>query len=454
MMNFNIEKFGKFLTVALILVSISPIYYLGQLYEKSHLLVDIEEDRHKMQMVSSELRQSSNDLTKHARLYVATGDVSYRDNYYEILFIRDGKSKRPYKYENIYWDLQEPLRSQRHPRKEKENLINCLHNLPFKDDQFRFLEMSKNNSDDLVNMEKQAFKLMEANMQSEAIALLFSKKYLKAKEKIMLPIDKFLLSLEKSTSTKIKSCNNTVDGIYNKIFLTIAFGIAFFILIIYVLRKKLLIPIASLTESITAYELGKELNKPTIFYDDELGLMTKKFYYMKERLDERFEAITQLSLTDPLTQIKNRRAFFELGDDYLRLASRYSHSLSLFIIDIDFFKNVNDTYGHLVGDEILKHLVNTVGVSLRQTDLFARFGGEEFIVLLPETNLNNAMGVAENIRLLVENTPYENDELHIPIAISIGVNEFTDEKNISELIDSADKALYRAKKNGRNRVES
>jgi diguanylate cyclase (GGDEF)-like protein len=303
-------------------------------------------------------------------------------------------------------------------------------------------------------MEKQAFKLAEANMRSEAIALMSSKKYLKAKESIMLPIDKFLQSIETSTNARINYCNNQVDSIYNKIFMTIAFGISFFILIIFILRKKLLIPIASLSEAITAYELGKELKKPTIYYDDELGLMTKKFYYMKERLDERFEAITQLSLTDPLTQIKNRRAFFELGDDYLRLASRYSHSLSLFILDIDFFKNVNDTYGHIVGDEILKHLVNTIAISLRQTDLFARFGGEEFIVLLPETNLNNAMGVAENIRLLVENTPYESDDLHIPITISIGVNEFTDDKNILELIDSADKALYRAKKNGRNRVES
>jgi diguanylate cyclase (GGDEF)-like protein len=270
----------------------------------------------------------------------------------------------------------------------------------------------------------------------------------------MIPIDKFLSSLENTTSYKRKLCNDEIYTLFSRVFFAVTLWLLIFIIAVLMLRKKLLIPIESLTQAISSYKVGDKHEKPTIFYNDEVGLMTQKFHSMKTNLDEKFEALKQLALTDPLTQIKNRRAFFELGDDYLRLASRYSHSLSLFILDIDFFKNVNDTYGHIVGDEILKHLVNTIVISLRQTDLFARFGGEEFIVLLPETNLNNAMGVAENIRLLVENTPYESDDLHIPITISIGVNELTDDKNISELIDNADKALYRAKKNGRNRVES
>ena len=430
-----------------------PTYVLYELYNKSMQLQQIEEDRHNMLAKADELRQSSDDLTKFARLYVVTSDISYKDAYYEVLNIRNAKSKRPYKYNNIYWDLQEPLRSERHPRKEKVSLLNQIQKLPFTKEQLKLLKMAKDNSDDLVNLELYAFKLMDQKKQLEAINMLHFEGYMIAKEKIMFPIDKFLLSLENTTSNDIKISNDEIYTLFSRVFLTATIWLLIFIVAILMLRKKLLIPIESLTQAISSFKVGDKHEKPTIFYNDEVGLMTQKFHSMKTNLDEKFEALKQLALTDPLTQIKNRRAFFDISKEYLKLSTRNTFHLSLLILDIDFFKKVNDIYGHVIGDEVLKYLVNTVKISLREADIFARYGGEEFVILLPETKLDGAVIVAESIRLLIESTPFQDKDLYINITVSIGVKEFTNEENMSALIDNADRLLYLAKENGRNRIE-
>jgi diguanylate cyclase (GGDEF)-like protein len=294
---------------------------------------------------------------------------------------------------------------------------------------------------------------MDQKKQQEAIDILHFEGYMIAKEQIMFPIDKFLLSLENTTSYKRKLCNDEIYTLFSRVFFAVTLWLLVFIIAVFMLRKKLLIPIESLTQAISSFKVGDKHEKPTIFYNDEVGLMTQKFHSMKTNLDEKFEALKQLALTDPLTQIKNRRAFFDISKEYLKLSSRNSHHLSLLMLDIDFFKKVNDTYGHVVGDEILKYLVNTVQDSLRETDILARYGGEEFVVLLPETKLNGAVIVAENIRSLIESTPYEDKDLSINITVSIGAKEFTNEESVSILIDNADKLLYIAKENGRNRIE-
>ncbi|MDF1875858.1 GGDEF domain-containing protein, partial [Sulfurimonas sp. SAG-AH-194-I05] len=157
--------------------------------------------------------------------------------------------------------------------------------------------------------------------------------------------------------------------------------------------------------------------------------------------------------TDYLTNILNRRAFFEIADKMSQLAFRSKKTFSILILDIDFFKKVNDTYGHLVGDDILKHLVQNVLSEIRESDVFARFGGEEFIAFLSDTDEKGAFALAEKIRISIEATPYVDDTLCIPITVSIGASEQRDEKVLASLIKRADEALYRAKDNGRNKVE-
>ena len=174
---------------------------------------------------------------------------------------------------------------------------------------------------------------------------------------------------------------------------------------------------------------------------------------MKAQRDQDFEDLRKLATTDPLTKAKNRRAFFDLSEKFFKLAKRKDLPLSVMILDIDFFKKVNDTYGHLVGDEILKFLVKQVDMILRDSDILARYGGEEFIILLPDTDINGALKTAQKIRKTIEMTPYKG-EVEVPFKVSLGVAQLGKQKILKDLIKNADDALYRAKEYGRNRVES
>src|SRR5205814_2239089 len=126
------------------------------------------------------------------------------------------------------------------------------------------------------------------------------------------------------------------------------------------------------------------------------------------------------------------------------------------MIDIDFFKKVNDTYGHAVGDEVLKVIARLFKDSVRSTDLVARYGGEEFAVMMPETDLADAMAFAEKIRALIEGAPIDTQAGQIKATISLGVASVPRSKihTAKDLIVAADKALYRAKKGGRNQVQA
>jgi diguanylate cyclase (GGDEF)-like protein len=159
-----------------------------------------------------------------------------------------------------------------------------------------------------------------------------------------------------------------------------------------------------------------------------------------------------LSNHDPLTRLYNRKKFNEFLSYEFSKFMRYNTIFSILIFDIDFFKRVNDTYGHNIGDEVLKKLSKSVEEYTRKQDAFARWGGEEFICLMPSTNLEEALIVGEKIRLLVEETVFD-DVGHI--TVSVGVSEVLSlDDNTNVIIERADKALYRAKEGGRNRVLS
>jgi diguanylate cyclase (GGDEF)-like protein len=145
--------------------------------------------------------------------------------------------------------------------------------------------------------------------------------------------------------------------------------------------------------------------------------------------------------TDSLTGLYNRHFFNEMLQREVKRASRYQHSLALLLMDVDDFKMVNDTHGHLQGDVVLKMVAEALSEHLRQSDVLARFGGDEFVVMLPETDEEGARAAAEKIRQAVARRSYAGRSL----GISIGVGMFHTEKTPEELIDIADRALYRDK---------
>ncbi len=167
------------------------------------------------------------------------------------------------------------------------------------------------------------------------------------------------------------------------------------------------------------------------------------------------EEIYRLMTVDGLTQTFNRRYFNEALEREVNRSKRYSRVLSLIVFDLDHFKAINDTYGHLVGDSMLRLISSAVKPRLRREDIFARTGGEEFAVLLPEIGLDGALTTAEKVRSIVQATPLKHEQEQIRCTVSLGVATLAaEEAQPEDLYKRADERLYEAKQGGRNRVSS
>jgi len=160
--------------------------------------------------------------------------------------------------------------------------------------------------------------------------------------------------------------------------------------------------------------------------------------------------LKHLATIDPLTSIYNRRKFNEVLSYELRRDERYPGGLSLILCDLDNFKNINDSYGHNKGDEVLKSFTEMIKNMIRSSDTFARWGGEEFVLLLPETGFETAIQLAEKIKQKTANTLFSNT---CKMTVSFGITQFLEGDTETTLFKRADDALYKAKTNGRNRLE-
>lgn len=174
----------------------------------------------------------------------------------------------------------------------------------------------------------------------------------------------------------------------------------------------------------------------------------------RKRLEAR---LVQLATTDELTGIHNRRYFFERSQIEFNRAVRYNRSLTMLMVDVDHFKKVNDAFGHTIGDQVLTGLSTVICGTLRDSDILGRYGGEEFCILLPDTNAKQGLYVAERIRQSVELHPFETAASSLSITISIGLaglslSDPCQSTSLEQLVNEADHALYKAKRDGRNQV--
>lgn len=165
------------------------------------------------------------------------------------------------------------------------------------------------------------------------------------------------------------------------------------------------------------------------------------------------EEIYNMTIRDGLTQIPNKRFLTDHLDKEFSRAKRYNRDLAVLMFDIDHFKRVNDTYGHLTGDYVLKEMSSVLARRIRKEEMFARYGGEEFMVVLPESTKDTAMKFAEILRGLVEHHEFEFESHPIRVTISVGVASILDgPETLEELMKLSDENLYKAKRSGRNRV--
>lgn len=224
------------------------------------------------------------------------------------------------------------------------------------------------------------------------------------------------------------------------------------------------IPIIFITASNEKQDLLKAFDSGAVdyvtkpFHHQELLARIKihlELKFTRDELKKALAEVEQLAKTDELTGISNRRNFYFLAEREFNLANRSKRNFALLILDIDRFKTINDTYGHPIGDEVIKYVAQECTRNLRQEDLCARWGGEEFVIFMSESDLSEAIIVANRIRDNVENQPLQINSGNVNLTVSIGVSVYhQQDENLDKTISRADKALYQAKKTGRNKVVS
>ena len=198
--------------------------------------------------------------------------------------------------------------------------------------------------------------------------------------------------------------------------------------------------------------LGELAYKGLVDDDEAFAILASQFALALRRI-RLTEDLEDMAITDGLTHLHTRRYLMErFGEEFGR-AKLKGLALSLLMIDVDFFKKVNDQYGHLAGDQVLKEVGHFIGQHTREIDITGRYGGEEFCVILPDTDKSGALVAAERIRAAVQGGRIKAYDRELSVTVSIGVATFAEDAHqMEELLDKADWALYRAKKMGRNRV--
>ncbi len=202
-----------------------------------------------------------------------------------------------------------------------------------------------------------------------------------------------------------------------------------------------------------AEKIAEEKSRELYLKSEELKNSLQAEEQARKEIEILYKKVERLSLIDPLTELSNRRSFITESHRTLQLAIRHQKKLSFAMLDIDFFKEINDTYGHAFGDKVLIAIAKGCKKEMRKTDFLARFGGDEFCFLFPETSLNMAALIAERIRYAISQLEFVAEKNNFSVTVSIGVSQLLDSNdNMENMLKRSDDCLYKAKEAGRNCV--
>lgn len=296
---------------------------------------------------------------------------------------------------------------------------------------------------------------------------------------IVYSLDTLNKEIENARRINTNQMNNNIK---NAMLLALIIFVIFSLLVVFWARK-LIYPILLLTKSAQTMSRG-ELHKDeallNVDRNDEVGILIKTFQEMRQKLEDSYKKLQHmnesleekirertkdlekskdnlkhLASIDPMTQLYNRRYFSEISEEMFTVNKKEHKSVALIMIDIDNFKNVNDTYGHHIGDKVIIAIANILLENTRKNDIVCRYGGEEYMILLPETDMTRCVEIAEKIRILSEQMIIELEkkrELKVTISIGISMADMLVDNNIEIAINKADNALYEAKRGGKNRI--
>jgi diguanylate cyclase (GGDEF)-like protein len=226
------------------------------------------------------------------------------------------------------------------------------------------------------------------------------------------------------------------------------------LIITFYVRNKIVMPIFSLVHDAQNIAEGNYQARSKVLVKNEIGSLSKNLNKMANHIEQDINKLKKMATTDELVGIANRRAFMKSLQLELERSHRYQVPLCLLMLDVDYFKVFNDTYGHSIGDDVLKLICNVSQLVLRENDLMGRIGGEEFAFILPTTNIDFALIVAERIRAAVDNAFLIIDNKKVKVTVSMGATQLTKADDVGLFLKRADEAMYKSKENGRNQISS
>ncbi|HTF96188.1 MAG TPA: GGDEF domain-containing protein [Cellvibrio sp.] len=219
------------------------------------------------------------------------------------------------------------------------------------------------------------------------------------------------------------------------------------------LKDKVKSQLGNIRQAIDHYQHTDQAQLHLAQQLETLGAKIQSMEVEAEKNRTTLEKHRQKALQDALTELPNREAYNERAIAEVQRWQRYGRALTLAVFDIDHFKRINDTFGHQAGDRVIKVIGRSIAKRLREVDFFCRYGGEEFVALMPETDSNTALGVLEKVREAIANAAFNYKEQPISITVSVGLTEFKPNDNLDSAFERADQALYNAKSSGRNRCQ-
>ncbi len=391
------------------------------------------ERRYQSYLLADELRQSSDDLTRMVRSYVATGNPKYRQYFFEIIAIRDGTAPRPLRYNQIYWDLVYPRNDRPKPAGEKASLISLMQAAHFSSQEFARLADAKRQSDRLIRIELAAMDMMArsdalppgqaAKLRSQALLKVNDENYMQHKARIMRPIDEFYQLIEQRTLFEVQQAAMQAR-LVRFVFLLVTAGLCLLLL------------------------------RMRTYSRDVLGGSLRQLYrYIVHIGDAQQQNLVRQQLasqahTDALTGLANRRALIASLQAWVQQPP--SQPWALAYLDLDGFKPVNDDFGHAAGDALLQRIAR----QLQQwpaAQCAARMGGDEFVLLLVgEHDYTWAMQqLAAQLGKVQQLEGYA-----VQVSVSIGLACFAPgaAPGVDEVLRQADKAMYQAKAAGKRTV--
>jgi diguanylate cyclase (GGDEF)-like protein len=431
------------LALAVVLVSVTSIAIIG--YARQKLILEVNQ-RNEVALLSARIRSEALFLTNSIQRYI-------------LEEVENKETERQAINEQIV--LLEDLL---HNTQEKVNPKNVEESLAIGKIRELLVAFNVQSRKVLNTAEQEGVNGLEAKRQMEILLTHYQPALIDA-------LENFAKLEQDSANLALDEAKTIADQISIILWIVSMSAVAIATAMAFWLSRRFITPLTALTENVRMHPDISMETPIEIDTDDEMGALAQALNRTKAeiketrnkleqyaetleaKVEERTLELKMLAITDPLTGVYNRGHFFSLAKQILIEAKRMNFPLSVAIIDIDHFKNVNDRFGHVVGDYALKQATAAMQAQIRQMDVLGRYGGEEFVIALPTANPEEALMIGQRIVTAVQELQMSHEDHVFGITISCGIASYNYEnENLENILVRADKALYAAKQSGRNRV--